>query len=108
MKKVLLGLLSGALLGLLDGLSALFVPEAEGMLAVIIVSATVKGIINGLLVGLIARKTEGLGKNVLAGGGVGLVLSVLAAMPSGSYVEIIVPGLFIGLMLGFIVAKWGK
>ena len=107
MKKVQLGLLSGFVLGLLDGLSAFFVPEAREMLGMIITSATTKGIITGLAIGLIARKVEGIPKNVLIGGGIGAVLSALAAIPSGSYVQIIAPGIIIGLLIGFIVSKWG-
>lgn len=107
MKKIQLGLLSGFVLGLLDGLSAFFVPEAQEMLGVIIPSATIKGIITGLVIGLIARKVEGIAKNVLIGGGIGAVLSALAAIPSGSYVAIIAPGIIIGLLIGFIVSKYG-
>jgi hypothetical protein len=36
MKKSILGLIVGLVLGLLDGLSALFIPEAKEMLVVII------------------------------------------------------------------------
>ena len=108
MKKLQLGLSSGFALGLLDGLSAFLIPEAQEMLGVIIPSATIKGIITGLVIGLIARKVEGIGKNVLIGGGIGAVLSILAAIPSGAYVEIIAPGIIIGLLIGLIVSKWGK
>jgi hypothetical protein len=108
MKKIQLGLLSGFVLGLLDGLSAFFVPEAQEMLGVIIPSATIKGIITGLVIGLIVRKVEGIVRNILIGGGIGAVLSALAAIPSGSYVEIIAPGILIGLLIGFIVSKWGQ
>ena len=108
MKRIQLGLLSGFVLGLLDGLSALFVPEAQEMLGMIIPSATIKGIITGLVVGLIGRKVEGIAQNILIGGGIGAVLSALAAIPSGSYVQIIAPGIIIGLLIGFIVSKWGK
>ena len=108
MKKIRLGLLSGFALGLLDGLSAFFVPEAQEMLGTIVTSASIKGIITGLVIGLIARKVDGIAKNVLIGGGIGAVLSALAAIPSGSYVQIIAPGIIIGLLIGLVVSKWGK
>ncbi len=108
MKKLPLGLLSGTVLGLLDGLSAFFIPEALEMIGMIITSATIKGVITGLCIGLIARKVDGIGKNILLGGGVSAVLSILAAVPSGAYIEILVPGVIIGVLVGFLVAKWGK
>ena len=108
MKKLPLGLLIGTLLGLLDGLSAIPNPEAQEMLTMIIVSATIKGAITGVIIGLIANKVEGIGKNILIGLGKSTVLSALAAMPSGYYVEIMVPGAIIGILMGFIITKWGK
>lgn len=108
MKRVPLGLIAGAVLGLLDGLSAFLVPEAQGMMAEIIVWGTAKGLVTGLLVGVIACKVKGVGKNALAGGAVGAVLSLLAAISTGSYVEIVPPGIVVGLLAGLIVSKWGK
>ena len=108
MNKMSLALISGVILGLLDGLSAIFAPGAQDMLEVIIISATIKGLINGGIVGVVSRRIDGIGVNVLIGGLVGSVLSVLAALPSGSYTEIVIPGTIIGLLLGFIVSKWGK
>ena len=108
MKKLPLSLLLGTILGLLDGLSAIPNPEAQKMLTMIIISATIKGAITGLIIGFIARKLESIGKNTLIGLGISTMLSALAAMPSGYYVEIMVPGAILGILLGFIVAKWGK
>ena len=108
MKRVPLGLIVGAALGLLDGLSAFLVPEAQGIMTMIIVAGTVKGLVTGLLVGVIACRVEGVGKNVLAGGAIGAVLSLLAAVPTGSYAEIVGPGIVVGLLAGLVVSKWGK
>ena len=108
MKRVPLGLVAGGGLGLLDGLSAFLIPEARGMMTEIIVWGTAKGLVTGLLVGVIACRVEGIGKNVLAGGAVGAVLSLLAAISTGSYVEIVPTGIVIGLLAGLVVSKWGK
>ena len=108
MTRVKLGILAGVVLGLLDGLSAFLVPEAQGMMTEIIVWGTGKGLVTGLLVSVIACKVEGVGKNVLAGGAVGAVLSLLAAIPTGSYVEIVPSGIVVGLLAGLVVSKWGK
>lgn len=108
MKRVPLGLIAGAVLGLLDGLSAFLIPEARGMMTEITAWGTAKGLVTGLLVGIIACRVVGAGKNVLAGGAVGAVLSLLAAISTGSYVEIVPSGIVIGLLAGLIVSKWGK
>ena len=78
------------------------------MMTEIIVWGTAKGLVTGLLVSLIASRIEGVGKNILAGGAVGAVLSLLAAASTGSYVEIVPTGIVIGLLAGLTVSKWGK
>jgi hypothetical protein len=108
MKKIYLGMLAGTLLGLLDGLSAFLIPEAAGMMTEIIAGSTIKGLLGGLVAGLIARRTSSMLNVTLLSGLAGIVLSVLAAIPSGSYVEIIIPGTVVGLLTGFVTAKWGK
>lgn len=108
MEKMPLGIVSGFILGLLDGLSAIPDPDAQPMLTIIIMSATIKGTITGLIIGLIARKVESIGKNILIGLAISTFISALAAIPSGYYLVIIIPGAIIGLLIGFIVAKWGK
>lgn len=108
MKKILLGASAGTVLGLLDGLSAFFIPEAANMMAEIIIGSTVKGLIGGIIIGFISKKITSILNVTLLGGLVGIVLSVLAAIPSGAYVEILVPGTIVGLLTGAITAKWGK
>ena len=108
MKKIPLGTLSGTILGLLDGLSAFFIPEAANMMTEIIIGSTVKGLINGVIAGFIAKRSGSLLTATLLSGVAGVVLSILSAIPSGAYVEIIVPGTIVGLLSGFITAKWGK
>lgn len=108
MKKLPLGILSGTILGLLDGLSAFFIPEAADMMTEIIIGSTAKGLINGLIAGFIARRATSILNCTLLSGLAGIILSVLSAIPSGAYVPIIVPGTIVGLLSGFITAKWGK
>ncbi len=108
MKKIYLGLISGTILGLLDGLSAFFIPEAAPMMTEIIIGSTIKGLIGGLIIGLISGKTTGMFGAVLCGATVGIVLSVLVAIPSGAYMEILIPGVLVGTITGVIVQRWGK
>jgi hypothetical protein len=108
MKKLPLGIMSGTLLGLFDGLSAFFIPEAAGMMTEIIIGSTVKGLINGLIAGLIAKRSGSIFNCTIISGLSGIVLSVLSAIPSGAYIEIVAPGTIVGLLSGFLTAKWGK
>ena len=108
MKKIYLGIVAGTVLGLLDGLSAFFVPEAAGMMTEIIIGSTVKGLIGGIIAGFIAKKSTSVLTTTLWSGLVGVVLSLLAAIPSGAYLQILVPGIIVGLLTGFITQKWGK
>jgi hypothetical protein len=108
MRKIPLGLLSGTVLGILDGLSAFFVPEAAGMMTTIMVGSTVKGLVGGLAAGLIARRSTSIAATAAWSAVVGVVLSVLAAIPSGAYVQIVIPGTIVGLLTGAITQKWGR
>ena len=108
MKKLSLGLLSGLILGLMDGLSAFFIPEAASMMTEIIIGSTIKGLIGGLIAAVIAKRSSSVWATTLLSGFSGMILSALAAIPSGSYMEIIVPGTIVGLLTGFITHKWGK
>ncbi len=106
MNKILFGLITGTILGLLDGLSAFFIPEAAPMLTVIIISATVKGAITGCLIGVTAKKVKSLSRNMVAGILISGVLSFLAAIQSGSYVEIVVPGIIAGIITVYLIYRF--
>jgi hypothetical protein len=113
MSKPVVGLLLGAVLGLLDGLSALFYPEAAPMIAQIIVGSTVKGLITGLAMGFFARKLRSVPAGALLGLALGLGLSFLAAQapnPDGKhhYFEIMLPGAILGLLVGFATQRFGR
>lgn len=113
MSKPVLGLILGAILGVFDGLTALFTPEAAPMITSIIMWSSLKGLIAGLIIGFFARKVSALGKGIIFGGAIGLLLAFLVALqpqPSGNHywIEIMVPGTIVGLILGFATQKYGK
>jgi len=108
MNKIALGVIAGLLLGLLDGLSAFLVPEAADMMFEIIVGSTVKGLLTGLFIGMFGFKIKTLTGNIILGAFVGLLFSILAALSTGTYLQIIIPGVIIGILLGLIVKKWGR
>ena len=114
MNKLVLGLILGTVLGAIDGYSAKFsAPEVEPQLMAIIIGSTFKGLVVGALVGWYALKVNSLAKGLV----VGLLVSaffafLVAAMPqpdgSHYWVEIILPGAVLGLIVGYATQKFGK
>jgi MFS family permease len=112
MNKVMLGLLLGGVLGIFDGLTAWFTPEARAQLLGIVIGSTIKGLITGILIGWFARKVNSLAWGVVFGLGVGLLLAfAVAAMPNPEgkhyYFEIMLPGGILGMVVGFATQKYG-
>ena len=54
MNKPVFGLLLGGFLGIFDGLTAWFTPEARVALLGIVIGSTVKGLITGISIGYFA------------------------------------------------------
>jgi hypothetical protein len=112
MNKPVFGLLIGGILGVFDGLTALFYPEARPLIVTIVVGSTFKGVITGLAVGYFAKKVNSLAWGTVFGLSLGLFLSYLvAAMPDPSlsrhyYVEIMVPGGIVGMIAGLATQKF--
>ena len=108
MNKVLLGLLLGALLGAIDGGTAWFTPSVRAQLAGIIVGSTVKGLIAGMAAGFFARKVNSVPLGILFGLGVGALLAfIVAYMQHGYYLEIILPGSIVGMIVGYATQRYG-
>ena len=111
MSKPVLGLMLGAFLGLLDGLSALFYPEAAPTIVQIVIGSTIKGLIAGLAIGFFAKRVHSLPLGILFGLAVGLLLAFLvAAMPQPGgkhyYFEIMLPGAIVGAIVGYATQTW--
>ncbi|HET6372249.1 MAG TPA: hypothetical protein VFG76_03015 [Candidatus Polarisedimenticolia bacterium] len=109
MSKPLLGLTLGAVLGMIDGASAYAYPypDVRSQILLIIVSSTFKGLITGVLAGFFAKKLNSLPLGIAFGLAVGLILSYLAATPSGYYWEIMLPGAALGAIVGFATQRYG-
>src|SRR5829696_7325703 len=75
----------------------------------IVIGSTIKGIIAGVAIGFFAKKFHSLPVGVLFGVIVGAFLaSLVAFMQDGYYLEIILPGALVGLIVGFATQKYGK
>jgi len=112
MNKVWLGLLIGAILGAVDGLTAWFTPEVRTQLMGIVIGSTVKGLIAGILIGYFAKKVNSLPLGILFGLAVGLLLAfAVAAMPNPAgkhyYFEIMLPGGIVGMIVGYATQRFG-
>ena len=109
MSKPLIGVVLGAILGVIDGLTAWFTPAARPELGGIVMGSTIKGIIAGVAIGFFAKKFHSLPIGILFGVAVGAVLAYLTAMMVGKYYfEIILPGTLVGLIVGFATQKYGN
>ena len=113
MSKPILGLVLGGILGIFDGLTALFTPEVVPQIMGIIIGSTVKGLIAGVAIGFFARKVNSLPLGIIFGFAVGLLLAfAVAAMPDENgkhyYFQIMLPGSIVGLIVGFATQKYGR
>lgn len=115
MSKPLLGLVLGAVLGLIDGASAYLYPypEVKEQILMIVIGSTFKGLVTGLIAGLVAKKARSLFLGIGLGLAVGLALSWLVAWGGGDpnvphyYVEIMLPGAALGAIVGFATQRFG-
>jgi uncharacterized membrane protein len=108
MNKIVLGLLLGAVLGAVDGLSAWFTPAVRVQLVGIVIGSTVKGVIAGIAIGFFARKVHSLALGILFGLAVGFVLAfIVAQLQHGYYLEIILPGSIVGIIVGYATQRYG-
>jgi hypothetical protein len=114
MKKPVLGMVLGGILGIFDGLTALVsAPEVAPMITGIVIGSTFKGLIVGVLAGWFARKVDSLPAGMLFGLAVGAFFAFLvAAMPDPSgkhyYWQIILPGSILGIIVGYATQRYGR
>jgi len=112
MKKILVGLVFGLVLGGVDGATAWLYPEARSMLTGIMVGSSIKGMVVGILTGWFAHKVQSTGWGIVVGSAIGLLFAFLvAAMDTVNgrhpYLEIMLPGFIVGAIIGFLTQKLG-
>ncbi len=109
MNRIAVGVVVGGALGILDGLTAWFTPEARAGLLGIVIGSTVKGLIAGAIIGLFARKVNHAGWTIAFGTFVGALLAFFIAQMQGKYyLEIILPGSLVGLLTGYASMRYGR
>jgi hypothetical protein len=110
MNKILLGVLLGAVLGVFDGLTALFTPDPAIRAGIvgIIVGSTGKGLAAGLICGLFARKVKSMAGGIALGLFLGFLFALFVALGVHNYyVRIIIPGSIVGLIVGYATQRYG-
>ena len=114
MKKIGLAVLLGAILGAIDGLTAWFTPAVRDQLGTIVMLSSLKSVIAGLLIGIFAVFMKKELAVTLFGFAVGLLLAYLVAMAPDPktgehyYLQIMIPGALVGLIVGYATARYGK
>jgi len=112
MNKPMVGVIAGAVLGVVDGATAWFTPAVRSEMTTIMMGSGVKGMVVGIICGLIARKVHSTAVGLAAGAGFGLLFAFLVALmpePDGShyYLQIMLPGFVLGALIGFLTQRMG-
>ena len=67
------------------------------------------GIVDGILIGVFARKVQSLPLCIVFGLAVGLLLAfIVAQMQHGYYFQIMLPGGMVGLIVGYATQRYGR
>jgi hypothetical protein len=101
-KKPLFATLLGGVLGIFDGLTALFTPEVRSQIVGIVIGSTIKGLLTGVIIGFFATKVHSL----LAGTIFGLIVGgffayLILLMNPGHALNIMLPGCLVGVIVGY-------
>jgi hypothetical protein len=116
LNRPVLGLLVGAGLGALDGLSALLSsPEMAGQIAGIVFGSTLKGLLAGVITGAIARRLQTARAGLLVGLLVASIITLPIAWMNANhyqrpdyYWKIMLPGALVGAIVGYVVVRHGR
>jgi uncharacterized membrane protein len=120
MSKPVLGLILGAILGVFDGLTALLEPDIAtkpdvgAAMTGILIGSSFKGLLAGFILGFIARKVNSLPKLLAFGFAIGLFFAFIIALlqylgeGKGYWLQIMLPGSIVGIILGYATHKYGK
>lgn len=108
MSKPVFAMLLGGILGVFDGLTALITggPEIPAQIWGIIAGSTFKGVVAGLIIGLVAKRTDSLAVIVGVGVAVAALFAYLVTIGTPYLWEIVLPGSIVGLIVGFATAKY--
>jgi hypothetical protein len=112
MNKPVTGVVVGAVLGVIDGATAWFTPAVRPFMTSILMGSCFKGMLVGVLCGMLARKVQSDAAGIALGAVSGLLFAwAVAAMPSATgehyYWQIMLPGFVVGAIIGFLTQRMG-
>jgi hypothetical protein len=110
LSKPILGLITGGTLGLLDGLSGFFEPSLAPVMTSVITFSMLKGLISGLAIGFFSQRVRSMPLGLFAGIVIAAILSLLVILRAGMglFWDIMLPGMLLGLIVGFATQKYGR
>src|SRR5271168_1404798 len=108
--KPMLGLAVGGTLGLLDGLSGFFEPSLAPVMSSVITFSLLKGLVAGIAIGYVSQRFDSMLVGILAGIGIAGALSLLVILRAGMtlFWDIMLPGMLLGVIVGFTTQKFGQ
>jgi hypothetical protein len=108
--KPMLGLAVGGTLGLLDGLSGFLAPSLAPVMTSVITFSLLKGLVSGIAIGYVSQRFHSMLVGILAGIGIAAALSLLVILRAGMALlwDIMLPGMLLGVVVGFTTQKFGK
>src|ERR1700739_2999906 len=109
-KKRILGLAVGGTLGLLDGLSGFFEPSLAPVMTSVITFSLLKGLVAGIAIGYFSDKVHSMLIGILAGIAIAALLSLAVILRAGMalFWDIMLPGMLLGLIVGFTTQRFGR
>src|SRR5580693_4503579 len=108
--KPILGLAVGGTLGLLDGLSGFLEPSLAPVMGSVITFSLLKGLVAGVAIGYVSQRFHSMLVGILAGIGIASALSLLVVLDAGMalFLDIMLPGMLLGVVVGFTTQKFGR
>jgi len=101
-KKPLFATLLGGVLGIFDGLTALFTPEVRSQIVGIVIGSTIKGLLTGVIIGFFATRVRSLVVGTIFGLAVGAFFAYLILLANpGHALNIMLPGSLVGVIVGY-------
>jgi hypothetical protein len=108
--KPILGLAVGGTLGLLDGLSGFLEPSLAPFMSSVITFSLLKGLLSGIAIGYVSQRLHSMALAILAGLGIAAALSLIVILHAGMalFWDIMLPGMLLGVVVGFTTQRFGK
>jgi hypothetical protein len=108
--KPMLGLVLGGTLGLMDGLSGFFEPSLAPFMTSVITFSMLKGLVSGIAIGYFANRVHSMPLGLFVGIVIAALFSLLVILKAGMglFWDIMLPGMLLGLIVGFATQKFGK